>query len=259
MKVTVLSENHVSSKGLYSEHGVSFFVQTRDKTILFDMGQSGLFLKNAHILGIDVSKVDAAVLSHGHYDHGGGAIEFLNANKTSKLYVNENAFGSFYSPNGYIGLDKNLKTHERVVFTGKETPVFENVTLYSAENVEKTERSYSGDLEKECDGKRAEDDFSHEQYMLIEENGKRVLFSGCSHRGILNILQRFKPNVFIGGFHLSALDYGCDELKYVGNKLSENDTVFYTCHCTGIEQYSYLKKMLTLRLNYINCGKSITV
>ena len=52
---------------------------------MFDTGQSELFSKNAEALGIDLGGVDIAVLSHGHYDHGGGLAKFLELNKTAPV------------------------------------------------------------------------------------------------------------------------------------------------------------------------------
>ena len=75
MKITVLTENTISKNAeisklpLQGEHGLSLFIQTQNKNILFDMGQTNLFAKNASLLGINLQTVDFAILSHGHYDH----------------------------------------------------------------------------------------------------------------------------------------------------------------------------------------------
>ena len=193
MKVITLAENYTCQKGITAQHGLSLYIETNSKRILFDMGQSDLFIKNASFLNVDVSSVDVAVLSHGHYDHGGGALHFLEANKTSPLYINKNAFCDFYSKNGYIGLNKELSENTRVIQTENKTQIFPFATIYMGEDVLQKEKSFSGGLKKSVDGVMTDDDFIHEQYLLIEENGKRILFSGCSHRGILNIMDYFKP------------------------------------------------------------------
>ena len=72
MKITALLENKTNREDMLTEHGLSLYIETEKHKILFDMGQSDLFAKNAAALGIDLSSVDIAVLSHGHYDHGGG-------------------------------------------------------------------------------------------------------------------------------------------------------------------------------------------
>lgn len=254
MKITVLSENYVSKKGLKGEHGLSLFIETSQNKILFDMGQSGVFSENALSLGVDLSKADIAVLSHGHYDHGGGINAFFEQNSKALVYVNKNAFQDFYSKNGYIGLEKELKNNKRIICVDGETELFPHIKLISADKIPMIYDNFSNGFEKETQGKRETDDFLHEQYLQIEEQGKKYLFSGCSHRGVLNIVDYFKPDVFVGGFHLVGLDESSSELEYVSEKLSNYNTSYYTCHCTGIEQYGVLKHSLKNKVKYVNCG-----
>ena len=75
MKVTVLIENS-APEGLIREHGLSFLIEYRGGRYLLDAGESGVFLLNARDLGADLASVDAAFLSHGHYDHGDGFSAF---------------------------------------------------------------------------------------------------------------------------------------------------------------------------------------
>jgi 7,8-dihydropterin-6-yl-methyl-4-(beta-D-ribofuranosyl)aminobenzene 5'-phosphate synthase len=62
------------------EHGLSLYIEPRNHKVLFDMGQGNLFLENAERMGVDIEAVDIAILSHGHYDHGGGIETFLKRN-----------------------------------------------------------------------------------------------------------------------------------------------------------------------------------
>ena len=77
MNITSLIEN-TSHRGLPVEHGLSLYIESRGKHILFDMGQSTLFAENAERLGVSIRDVDVAVVSHGHYDHGVGLQTFLS-------------------------------------------------------------------------------------------------------------------------------------------------------------------------------------
>ena len=104
----------------------------------------------------------------------------------------------------------------------------------------------------EQDGALVPDDFRHEHYLLLEENGKRVLISGCSHRGIINIMEWFKPDVLIGGFHFNKLPLD-GALRSYAETLASYDTDYYTCHCTGVEQFEYMKRFMP-RLNYLSTG-----
>ena len=76
MRVTALAENTSGREGLVAEHGLSLFVETDARTVLFDTGQSPAFADNARRLGVDLAAVDTVVISHGHYDHGGGLAVF---------------------------------------------------------------------------------------------------------------------------------------------------------------------------------------
>ena len=106
-------------------------------------------------------------------------------------------------------------------------------------------------------GKLLPDDFRHEQYLLIEENGRKILISGCSHMGILNIAEWFTPDALVGGFHFSKLPLD-DTLKGYAEYLNSYDTDYYTCHCTGTEQFSFMKSYMK-RLNYLSAGQSIII
>ena len=87
MIVKVLSENTTSSEKFESEHGLSLYIETGTHKVLFDTGSSDLFAKNAEKMGVDIASVDLAVISHGHYDHGGGLKTFLGINNRMKTSV----------------------------------------------------------------------------------------------------------------------------------------------------------------------------
>ena len=74
MKLCTLLENTACRNDLTAEHGLSLYMETGNHKILFDMGQSDAFAANAHKLHIDLTQVDTAILSHGHYDHSGGLL-----------------------------------------------------------------------------------------------------------------------------------------------------------------------------------------
>ena len=92
MKITTLMENTASAECYTAEHGLSIYIETKNHVILFDSGASGAFADNAEKLGVDLGKVEMAVLSHGHYDHGGGLLRFMEKNKTAPIYMSACAF-----------------------------------------------------------------------------------------------------------------------------------------------------------------------
>ena len=136
MIITVLAENTAISEDFGSEHGLSILIQMKDSTILFDTGCGGLFLQNAKKLGLDLKQVTHLILSHGHYDHGGGIPTFLAENKQASVFLRKEAFTPLYAKRlggeiDDIGLPNELKDDPRLVFTHDGMVVTETVTLFS--------------------------------------------------------------------------------------------------------------------------------
>lgn len=118
MKLWVLMENTSCREGIASEHGLSLYIEAGTRKILFDAGQTGAFAGNARKLEVDLAAVDTAVLSHGHYDHGGGMSRFLEINSRAKVHVNRHAFRPCFNAKGEpIGLDMALAKSDRVILT----------------------------------------------------------------------------------------------------------------------------------------------
>lgn len=257
MKISVLCENTAKS-GFLAEHGLSLYIQTLGKRILFDFGQSDLFYTNALSLGIDLECVDAIVLSHGHYDHGGGIDKLLKANRNARVYLSSCAFGAYY--NGvqkYIGLDTKLFSDDRIVCVSEDTRLFDNISVVSLnDKIPESEIDSMGLTVFEA-GIHRPDHFFHEQYLVIEEQGRRYVFSGCAHKGVVNIVKCLKPHVFVGGFHLSKIATEGQDAKYlneVAASLLKTGADYYTCHCTGVKQYEYLKTLMGDKLSYVSAG-----
>ena len=86
MKITVLIEN-TAPEYLKCEHGLSIYIAYNEKCYLLDTGSSDIFMDNAEVLKTKLENVDAAFLSHGHYDHSGGFEAFFEKNKSAKVYL----------------------------------------------------------------------------------------------------------------------------------------------------------------------------
>ena len=260
MKITTLIENTTISPRLTAEHGLSLFVEAAGHTFLFDAGQSVAFADNAGRLNIDLRRAEFAVLSHGHYDHGGGMLRFLERNRKAKIYVNQNAFESYHNgTEKYIGLDHRLRSSGRLVLTGDEHTIAPGLTLSTCNGLPRPVPTDPFGLTERVGQFFLPDDFRHEQYLLVREGDRRILFSGCSHKGILNILHWFRPDVLVGGFHFKQLAPDSEQLRRYGEAMAKYDTVFYTGHCTGEEQFQALKPILGDRLRAISTGSVIEV
>lgn len=259
MRIVTLLENTVSREDLSCEHGLSLYIETGNHRILFDAGQTNLFAKNAEKLGIDLGSVDFAVLSHGHYDHGGGLARFLEINKTAPVYLHRDAFQPhFNGESKYIGLDLQLRNSGRLIFVEADTQIAEGITLHTCRPGPYPVKPFG--LTVRWGDRYIAEEFRHEQYLVVEEMGKRICFSGCSHRGILNIAARFRPDVLVGGFHFMKLDpdgAGREALEDAAKLLLGYPTVYYTGHCTGEKQYAFLKTILGEKLQALSTGREV--
>ena len=254
MRISVLAENTAASDKLVAEHGLSLLIETQSARILFDAGASSVFAENAVTMGIDLLGVDIAVLSHGHYDHGGGLPRFLELNTHAPVWVSPHAFDAHFNAQGKdIGLSPALISCPRLRTAQHAVQeLAPGITLHQASCVPCCYPAAGAGMSAIIDGQREADDFRHEQYLLIEEHGKRILLSGCSHRGILNIVNHFKPDVLIGGFHLMRSN--AETCAQTGKLLASFPTRYYTGHCTGDTATEILRHHMQDQLQTFSTG-----
>lgn len=260
MKVVMLLENLSADDSLAAEHGLSLYIETDRHHILFDTGQSDAFARNAELLGIDLRQVDMAVISHGHYDHTGGLTRFLEINDRAPVYIHRLAAERHRASDGReIGMAQ-LPNSDRIVLTDDMLKLDDGLCLCTCNEKKRIYDAHSDGLLMFRNGLPIQDDFRHEQYLCIREHGKLTVVSGCSHKGVLNILHWLTPDVFIGGFHFMSLNTtgdGFKELNSAAAVMSDFKTVLHTCHCTGSKQFDILKKKLGDRLHYLAGGMTV--
>ena len=263
MILKTLMENTAADPAFQAEHGLSLYIETGDTKILFDSGQSPAFAQNAKTLGVDLAAVDFAVLSHGHYDHSGGLETFLSLNDHAPVYLSQYAFDESIDGIGkYIGVDPSLQGNPRLIPVQSGMQIAPGLELFTDEGFSYKQPVQPYGLCVRRDNALLPDDFRHELYLLITEGSKRILLSGCSHRGIVNIASWFSPDVLIGGFHFMKLDPGGDgkqTLDAAAKELTAYNTRYCTCHCTGVAQYEYLKPLMGNQLQYLSCGQEIVL
>ena len=110
MQITVLMENSTQNPTLAAEHGLSLFIRHGGRSWLLDAGASGDFVKNADALGLPPEQVEAAILSHGHYDHGGGLAAFFARNHAAPVYAMRAAGECYLSGDGPTGTPSDCRT-----------------------------------------------------------------------------------------------------------------------------------------------------
>jgi len=112
------------------------YIETARHKLLFDLGKSAAFAENAANLGVEISSVDTVIISHGHYDHGGGLKQFLSMNSYARIFLHKYAFDSHfaYVENGeaaYTGLDRRLMRSGSFVYTEGYLNINEELELFS--------------------------------------------------------------------------------------------------------------------------------
>ncbi len=241
--------------------------------MLFDLGASNLFIENGKKLDVDIIEIESVIISHGHSDHGGGLGAFLAHNSHAKVYVQKAAFEKHYASRQCeslkeIGLERAFEANSQIIKTGDLYTIKEGITLFTNHQRLTPPPISNKGLYCEKSSEKVQDDFKHEHSLMIEEEGKIVLITGCAHNGIINILEEFKklkgkmPDVVIGGFHLSSRSSGNETpqmIEKIGRYLQETKSQYYTCHCTGIAAYNQLKEQMGDQIHYLSAGSTLTL
>ncbi len=278
MKITVLVENSVCSRDISNvkaEHGLSLHIELNEKKILFDTGQSNLFIQNSIKLGIDLSDVDYLIVSHGHVDHGGGLKHFLDINKKAKIFLHKTAVNKFYTKLFgfipiYVGLDKSVidKNQDRIQFVEKDFMISDNISIiqnfpeiFPRSEINKTLYERKNNIYQK-------DSFIHEIGLVLKDKSELSVFTACSHSGLPNMIGEVKRRfnnanikAVFGGFHINNPISKKNASKEYINKLIEeidlNDSTFYTGHCTGKSNFAYMKSKLGEKIHAMNSGNVI--
>lgn len=269
MKLFTVIENTCGKMNCAYEHGLCIYVETKKHKLLFDTGATSAFAQNANVLGIDLRHIDTVILSHGHYDHGGGILEFRRYNGSAPVFMQKKATEEYYNKERYIGLDKQISKLPGVHFLDGNYRIDEELFLFSGIKGRRLWPQSNRTLGRVLDGERIQDDFAHEQCMALSADGYEVLLSGCAHNGILNILEEYKnlfrrtPNLVVSGFHMmKKTEYDAAEIADIeetARELQKTDALFYTGHCTGQRAYEIMHRIMGDQLRLMHSGEEIVI
>lgn len=269
---------NTSCDGFVCEHGLCLYIEHCGKAYLLDTGASGLYCENAKRMGIDLSQVEVAFLSHAHYDHSGGYGAFFEQNDRAKVYLQRACKTQEYykitdSRKTYIGIPREVfaQYSDRFEYVEGERELPDQVFVCPHTTKELHLRGKRAKMFGLREGQVHADDFSHEQTIVFEENGKLYLFNSCSHGGVENIIEEIKARfpgkeirAFFGGFHMmgsrgtDTCNFTEEEVKQVGETLLKTSgAIFYTGHCTGKIAGAWLKEVMKDRLVPFYSGMEI--
>lgn len=276
MRVVVLIDNNPDPDGKYlTEHGVSIYFETDGLKWLFDVGASPSFAINARKMGIDIRKVDYLILSHAHRDHTGGLDYFLRKNKKARVVMSPLESGELfisYRKNIYhnITLDHSvIKEHaDRFELANTDQQLSPNITVIRhIPVIEPLPKANCLLFQSDKLGERP-DNFDHEVALTVKTSNGIVVFSGCSHHGLLNILHAAtqtskadKVVAIIGGTHLlDSDDYVQFETKEEISGIVYEISLLYpgvkiiTGHCTGSTAQQIFKESINNRFQLFYSG-----
>ena len=256
MKWTVLSDNRTKNPSLEIEHGLSILLETDKHRILLDTGASDVFIRNAERLGIDLSTVDYVFISHGHNDHAGGLRYLMEINNKFKIIVSPHAVsGKFFSKRRYF---HSITTEWPEVFNDRFQLIDQTCEacdgIHIIAHIPQSHPMPQGNhhlFVQTCENNYVNDDFRHE--LALYTDG--LLFTGCAHSGLENILAAcpYPVKTVVGGFHLLDDHETDEELTELAKRLTEAypNTKFYTSHCTGDKVFAILKTTMGDQLHDI--------
>jgi 7,8-dihydropterin-6-yl-methyl-4-(beta-D-ribofuranosyl)aminobenzene 5'-phosphate synthase len=275
MKWTVLSDNRRCDDSLETEHGLSILLETEKHRILLDTGASDVFIRNATHLGIDLSTVDYVFISHGHSDHAGGLKHLIKKINNAQVIVSPHAInGKFFSKRGNLHSitaewpkidDGRLVLINQTCAIAKDIHVIAHIpqnhpmpkgnqNLYV-----QIATPHSDQRSENTAGNYIHDDFRHELALYVDS----LLFTGCAHSGLENILAAcpWPVHTVIGGFHLLDSLETEEELAALAQRMKAKypNTQFYSSHCTGDKVFAVLKTIMGNQLHAFSCGMTITV
>jgi 7,8-dihydropterin-6-yl-methyl-4-(beta-D-ribofuranosyl)aminobenzene 5'-phosphate synthase len=249
--VTILADNQVDrGDGLLAEHGFCLLV-AGDSQVLFDTGQTDVCLRNASRLGVDLSDVKTVVLSHGHYDHGGGLAALTSHLGKLDVYLHPAAFAAKYArcpgsaEDRHVGLRYDADTLTRM-----------GATVHAEAGVQELGPGLliTGEIPRATPFEEAARDFwirendrvypdplQDDQALVVRTAEGLVVLLGCAHAGVINTLNHAvkltgdeRIRAVVGGLHLAtASPERIEQTVAALREMGVGQVV--ACHCTGFE------------------------
>lgn len=271
LRFWILCDNDVRRARFLAEHGLSLWIEHNGTEILFDAGQTDVWLKNARTLGIRPEAAAAVVLSHGHFDHCGGLPYFPFGESRAMVYVTPQAFQKKLSKKGdtfrNIGMQwkpgDSKESEGRIASTEGKTEILPGVWTLGNIGSYTSFESIPDFFFTEKDGARVPDRMDDEQVLVMKEESGLAVFSGCSHRGAVNCAEHVrrcfpgkKIRFFIAGMHLGG--EGEDRIGKTAEYFAQSEIEkLVPLHCTGIQAAAQMKRILGDRCVLAGAGDRI--
>jgi len=263
VKITILVDDQPRD-GLVAEHGLSLWIETEGKRVLFDTGQGSALENNARVLGVDLGRADVLVLSHGHYDHTGGIAQVLQQDRKADVYCHAGVVQPRYAirdgrpksiqmPRESMAAIDELPS-QRLQWVQKPMLLSEKIGMTGPIPRETHYEDSGGAFYLDPEGRRL-DPIDDDLALWIRTDDGLVVCVGCAHAGLVNTLNyvrrlsnALRIRAVIGGFHLlntsrERLDRTIAALRLFG------PDIVVPCHCTGELSVVVLRNALGERVS----------
>lgn len=274
MRIDILTDNRTTRRGFLAEHGLSLLIEHEETTILMDCGQSDVFVRNAAAMGRSLAKVNAIVLSHGHYDHVGGLPHFPKATGIVPVHAHVDALRPKQAMNPdqqtrrEIGFPWDPDSLDTETFRWeKETDsreIYPGIHLLSNIQYAYPFEHYPVGFFVDTEAGNAPDLMRDEQVLVIETKKCLAVFLGCSHPGVINCItavQQAFPGrqitLLVGGMHLRSV--GRHRVTETIHRFQDMEIgMVVPLHCTGIAAICAIKRGMTENCAVMCAGDSLT-
>jgi len=273
LRITTLSENTANRGDFLAEFGLSILIETNDISVLLDTGKSVSASYNADTLGIDLSKIDKIVLSHGHYDHTGGLRQILRKmRKEVEIIAHPDIWAAKYArhqdeADRYIGIPFQHLELERLGasfnLTTKPVKITDNIMTTGEIPMVTDYEEIDRDLFVKEYNSWQPDKLLDDQALIINTEQGLVIILGCAHRGMINTLYHAQQltsvkqiYTVLGGSHLSRASE--EQTWSTIAALKELDVQrLGLCHCTGLPISALLAQEFGDSFFFNNTGTSL--
>ncbi len=264
MKITVLVDDRPGDERCTPEHGLSMHIEFSGRQLLFDFGQTDIFIQNAKILGIDLSQVNTVALSHGHYDHANGIDQIRDA----RIYLHPNCFTPRYSRlsgkyDGMASSRETLQRNNQLIET--ESPLMISDNVYFLTGIPRLHDFEAKEFPTVLADGSVDELVDDGALAFITPKGL-VVISGCAHSGICNTVEYARRitgidhvHAVVGGFHLRQVDQNTPRVVQYFAELGAQ--YLLTGHCTCDEACEVLKDKLGSHSHFdvLGAGKTFEI
>ncbi|ACS80059.1 MBL fold metallo-hydrolase [Maridesulfovibrio salexigens] len=261
-KISVLCDNESLNSSLGKEWGLSMALELPGNDLwLWDCSASDLFLKNADVMNIDVSKAKGLALSHGHWDHTGGMDALMEADFMGPVYAHPDFANKRYSKeDDGSAKDASFQCEYPGTIIVRDDVKLED-GLFMITEIPRREGLFEATKDLFIDQQMTEvDHVRDDAFMLLMSKSGPVVVLGCCHSGLANSLYHMRDltgidsvHAIIGGLHL----YSADKAEYekTAKVIEEfNPKMISPGHCTGKDGFEFLKKRLSCEVVPMGSG-----